>query len=70
MNRSIIPILPEVEAKIITCGPLRISGRIRIVMPDGHTLTKHRTFICRCGKSKTIRSAMAHTPCNIRRRFT
>ncbi len=52
MNKSIIPILPEVEAKIITCGPLRISGRIRIVMPDGHTLTKHRTFICRCGKSK------------------
>ena len=52
MNKNITPIKPAVEVKVIECGPLRIGGHIRIIMPDGSIIIKHRTFICRCGRSK------------------
>ena len=52
MEKRIIPIKPEVEVKVIECGPLRIGGHVRIVLPDGSVVIKQRTFICRCGRSK------------------
>lgn len=52
MNKNIVHIEPQVEVKVITCGPLRIGGHVRIILPDGTSIVKRRTFICRCGRSK------------------
>ena len=52
MIKSIVPIKPEVEVRVIECGPLRLGGHVRIVFPDGSMIIKQRAFICRCGKSK------------------
>lgn len=52
MEKNIVHIVPQVEVKVIECGPLRIGGHVRIIMPDGTTLIKRRTFICRCGRSR------------------
>ena len=53
MEKNIVHIVPQVEVRVIECGPLRIGGRVRIIMPDGSVLVKRRTFICSCGRSKT-----------------
>lgn len=52
MKNNIVHIVPQVEVKVIECGPLRIGGHIKIVLPDGSVLIKRRTFICRCGRSR------------------
>lgn len=52
MIKSIVPIKPEVEVRVIECGPLRLGGHVRIVFPDGSMIIKQRAFICRCGKQK------------------
>ena len=51
MEKNIVHIVPQVEVKVIECGPLRIGGHVRIVLPNGAILVKRRTFICRCGRS-------------------
>lgn len=53
MEKNIIPIKPDVEVRFIECGPIRIGGHVRIVMADGSTIVKRRTFICRCGRTKS-----------------
>lgn len=53
MDKNVVHIVPQVEVKVIECGPLRIGGHVRIVLPDGTVLVKRRTFICRCGRSKS-----------------
>lgn len=52
MEKNIVHIVPQVELKIIECGPLRIGGHVRIYLPNGHVIVKRRTFICRCGRTK------------------
>ena len=53
MEKSLVHIVPQVEVRFIERGPLRIGGHVRIIMPDGTILIKRRTFICRCGRTKT-----------------
>ena len=52
MEKNIVHIVPQVEVKVIECGPLRIGGNVRIILPNGTVMVKRRTFICRCGRSK------------------
>ena len=54
MIKSVIPMKPEVEVRVIECGPLRIGGHERIVFPNGEMVIKQRAFICRCGKSRSL----------------
>lgn len=54
MIKSVIPMKPEVEVRVIECGPLRIGGHVRIVFPNGEMVIKQRAFICRCGKSRSL----------------
>lgn len=53
MEKNIVHIVPQVEVKVIECGPLRIGGHVRIYLPNGTVVVKRRAFMCRCGRTHT-----------------
>lgn len=42
---------PVVEMNIIDHGPLIVTGKVKIITPDGKEIVRERCAICRCGGS-------------------
>ena len=45
MEEAIVPIKPEVVIKVIECGPLRIGGALRIMLPHWKMIFQLRAFM-------------------------